>query len=82
MRFDIKKAIAESRVKFTMETKIDLPADVFGAQFPQADSAVRVLAIVDLVRAKCLREREAQEMLGVQRWELIERMREAGTKRE
>jgi hypothetical protein len=63
-----------------MEIKIDLPGDVFDAQFPETDFAARVreLAILDLVRVKRLHEHEAQEMLGIQRWELIERMRAAG----
>ncbi|HEY6417474.1 MAG TPA: hypothetical protein VIX59_00595 [Candidatus Binataceae bacterium] len=63
-----------------MEIKLDLPGDVFDAQFPEADFAVRVreLAILDLVRVKRLHEHEAQAILGLQRWELIERMRAAG----
>ncbi len=63
-----------------MDIKIDLPADVFDAQFPEADfrARVRELAILELVRVKRLHEHEAQEMLSVTRWQLIERMKAAG----
>ncbi|MGO9449486.1 MAG: hypothetical protein ACLQDV_00350 [Candidatus Binataceae bacterium] len=63
-----------------MEIKIDLPADVFDAQFPEADfrARVRELALLELVRVKRLHEHEAQEMLGITRWALVERMKAAG----
>ncbi len=63
-----------------MEIKLDLPADVFDAQFPEPGFAARVreLAILELVRVKRLHEHEAQQMLGIERWELVERMRAAG----
>ena len=63
-----------------MDFKIDLPADVFDAQFPEADFGARVreLAILELVRVKRLHEHEAQEMLGITRWQLVERMKAAG----
>jgi citrate lyase beta subunit len=63
-----------------MDVKIDLPADVFDAQFPEAafHARLRELAILELVRVKRLHEHEAQQMLGIQRWELVERMKAAG----
>jgi citrate lyase beta subunit len=63
-----------------MEIKLELPADLFDAQFPEADfrARVRELAILELVRVKRLHEHEAQEMLGINRWQLVERMRAAG----
>ena len=63
-----------------MQIKIELPADVFDAQFPEAQfrDRVRELAILELVRVKRLHEHEAQEMLGITRWQLVERMKAAG----
>jgi hypothetical protein len=63
-----------------MNIKIDLPPDLFDAQFPEEPfkARVRELAILELVRVKRLHEHEAQEMLGIERWELVERMKAAG----
>jgi hypothetical protein len=63
-----------------MEIKLDLPPDIFDASFSFADFVVRVreLAILELVRVKRLHEHEAQRMLGLERWELVERMERAG----
>jgi citrate lyase beta subunit len=63
-----------------MNIKIDLPPDLFDAQFPEEPfkARVRELAILELVRIKRLHEHEAQEMLGIERWELVERMKAAG----
>ena len=63
-----------------MQFKIELPADVFDAQFPEARfrDRVRELAILELVRVKRLHEHEAQEMLGMTRWQLVEQMKAAG----
>jgi len=63
-----------------MELKIDLPADVFDAQFPEAEfrARVRELAILDLVRSKRMHEHEALELLGIARRELIGKMKEQG----
>lgn len=63
-----------------MQIKIELPADVFDAQFPEAQfhDRVRELAILELVRVKRLHEHEAQEILGVTRWQLVDRMKAAG----
>ena len=63
-----------------MEIKLDLPADIFDDNLSEQDfrGRVRELAILDLVRLKRLHEHEAQRMLGVERWELVERMERAG----
>ncbi len=63
-----------------MQLKLDLPGDVFDAEFTEDAFAARVreLAILELVRVKRLHEHEAQAMLGVERWELVERMKAAG----
>jgi hypothetical protein len=63
-----------------MDFKIDLPSDVFDAQFPEAQfrDRLRELAILELVRVKRLHEHEAQEMLQITRWQLVERMKAAG----
>lgn len=63
-----------------MQITIDLPADIFDAQFSEEQFAERVreLAILELVRVKRLHEHEAQEMLGITRWQLVERMKAAG----
>jgi hypothetical protein len=60
--------------------KLDLPDDLFDAQFTESDFAARVreLAILELVRVKRLHEHEAKEMLAIERFELVERMKAAG----
>ena len=59
---------------------IDLPDDLFDAQFTESVFAARVreLAILELVRLKRLHEHEAKEMLSLERHELVERMKAAG----
>ncbi|HYB90300.1 MAG TPA: hypothetical protein VEC38_04565 [Candidatus Binataceae bacterium] len=63
-----------------MEFKIDLPDGVFDAQFPEDGfiSRVRELAVLELVRANRLHEHEAAALLGLSRWQLVERMKAAG----
>ncbi len=63
-----------------MNVKIDLPGGVFDAQFPQPAFAARVreLAVLELVRVKRIHEHEARAMLGIERWELVARMKAAG----
>jgi hypothetical protein len=63
-----------------MQIKLDLPEDLFDAQFTEPDFAARVreFAILELVRLKRLHEHEAQRILGIERWELVERMEAAG----
>jgi len=60
--------------------KLELPDDLFDAQFTESDFAARVreLAILELVRVKRLHEHEAKEMLALERYELVERMKAAG----
>jgi len=60
--------------------KLDLPSDLFDGQYSEADFAARVreLAILELVRVKRIHEHEAKEMLGLERWELVARMKAAG----
>jgi hypothetical protein len=60
--------------------KLDLPDDLFDAQFPESDFAARVreLAILELVRVKRLHEHEAKQMLALERYELVDRMKAAG----
>jgi phage head maturation protease len=63
-----------------MDLKLDIPADVFDAEFTEAAfrDRIRELAILELVRRKRLHEHEAQAMLGLGRWELVERMKACG----
>ena len=63
-----------------MKITLDLPADVFDAGFPEDAFAARMRqwAILALVDARRLHEHEAARMLGVERWELVERMEALG----
>jgi hypothetical protein len=63
-----------------VEIKLDLPQDIFDDNLSEQDfrRRVRELAILELVRLKRLHEHEAQRLLGVERWELVERMERAG----
>ena len=59
-----------------MEIKIELPEDLFDAQFTEAEftERLRELAILELVRTKKMHEHEAQRLLGLERWELVQKM--------
>lgn len=63
-----------------MEIKLDLPAGIFDDAFSAEDFAasVRGFAIMELLRARRLHEHEAQRLLGIERWEPVERMERAG----
>jgi hypothetical protein len=63
-----------------LNLKLDLPDDLFDAQFSESQFAARIseLAILELVRVKRLHEHEAKEILGLERYELVERMKAAG----
>jgi hypothetical protein len=63
-----------------LNLKIDLPDDIFDAKLAESDFAdrIRELAILELVRLKRLHEHEAKEMLGLERYELVDRMKAAG----
>jgi hypothetical protein len=60
--------------------KLDLPTDLFDGQYSEADFAARMreLAVLELLRAKRIHEHEAKEMLGIERWELVVKMKAAG----
>jgi hypothetical protein len=63
-----------------MNLKLDLPDDIFDAQFlePAFEARVRELAILELVRVKKIHEHEAKQILGLERWQLVEKMKAAG----
>jgi hypothetical protein len=63
-----------------MNLKLDIPDDVFDAQFSESDFVARVreLAILELVRMKKIHEHEAKQMLGLERWQLVEKMKAVG----
>jgi hypothetical protein len=71
---------SQKKAHSSVEIKLDLPADIFDDNLSEQDFRVRVreLAILELVRLKRLHEHEAQRMLGVERWEVVERMEGAG----
>ena len=60
--------------------KLELPDDIFDLKLTKSDFAARVreLAILELVRLKRLHEHEAKEMLALERYELVERMKAVG----
>lgn len=63
-----------------MNIKIDLPPDLFDERFPEAKfvERVRELALLELLRARRMHEHEVAEMLGCERWELVEKMKFVG----
>ena len=63
-----------------MNLKLELPDEIFDARFPELDFAARVreLAILELVRVKKIHEHEAKAMLGLERWQLVEKMKAVG----
>ena len=63
-----------------MKITLDLPADVFDDGFSEGAFAERVRqwAILALVDAHRLHEHEAARILGLERWELVERMEALG----
>lgn len=63
-----------------MEIRIDLPEDIFDEGFTAAafTARVREFAVTELVRVKRLHEHEAARLLGVERWDLVEKMERAG----
>jgi len=78
--FDNPLAIAESPPRMILNLKLELPDDLFDATFTETDFAARAreLAILELVRVKRIHDHEAKEMLGLERYELVERMKAAG----
>jgi lactoylglutathione lyase len=63
-----------------MKLELDLPDDIFDAGFTEEAfaSKIRELAVLKLIDARRLHEHEAQRLLGVERWELVELMEAAG----
>jgi hypothetical protein len=63
-----------------MRIDLDIPAGAFDDQCPEAalTARVREFAVLESLRVKRLHEHEAQRMLGLERWELIEVMESAG----
>jgi hypothetical protein len=63
-----------------VDLKLDIPADIFDAEFSLAafGARMRELAILELVRVKRMHEHEALELLGLERRELLEKMRACG----
>jgi DNA-binding NtrC family response regulator len=59
---------------------LDIPADIFDAEFPLPafSDLMREVAILELVRSKRMHEHEALELLGLERRELLEKMRTHG----
>ncbi|HVN28109.1 MAG TPA: hypothetical protein VMT64_06465 [Candidatus Binataceae bacterium] len=59
---------------------LEIPADIFDAEFTLAKFAARMreLGILELVRIKRMHEHEALELLGLERRELLEKMRQCG----
>lgn len=60
--------------------ELDIPADIFDAEFslPSFCDRMRELAILELVRIKRMHEHEALELLGLERRELLDKMRACG----
>ncbi len=63
-----------------IDLTLDIPADIFDAEFTLAafGERMREVAILELVRSKRMHEHEALELLGIDRRELLERMRALG----
>ena len=63
-----------------IELRIDIPADIFDAEFPLAkfSERMREVAVLELVRSKRMHEHEALELLGLERRELLAKMKEHG----
>jgi phage head maturation protease len=63
-----------------MELKLDIPAGVFDDAFSEQAFAARIreMAVIELLRVRRLHEHEAQRMLGIERWELVQLMERAG----
>ena len=63
-----------------IDLKLDIPADIFDPEFPLAafSERMRELAILELVRVKRMHEHEALELLGLERRDLLEKMKACG----
>ena len=60
--------------------ELDIPDDIFDREFPLERFSVRMreVAILELVRSKRMHEHEALELLGIERRELLVKMKEFG----
>jgi DNA-binding NtrC family response regulator len=79
--FDSPLIIKEARMRDgPMNIKLELPQDLFDERFPEAKfvERVRELALLELLRARRMHEHEIAEMLGCERWELVEKMKAVG----
>ena len=63
-----------------IDLKLDIPADIFDGEFTLAafSERMREVAILELVRSKRMHEHEALELLGIDRGELLEKMKASG----
>ena len=63
-----------------IDLKLDIPADVFDAEYPEAAFRERMweLALLELVRSKRMHEHEVLEILRIERRELLDKMKAAG----
>jgi transcriptional regulator of acetoin/glycerol metabolism len=63
-----------------VEIRLDIPDDLFDDGYTAAafEARVREFAVIELLRVKRLHEHEAARILGLERWELIEKMERAG----
>jgi hypothetical protein len=63
-----------------IDLKLDIPADIFDAEFSLAafSDRMREVAILELVRSKRMHEHEALDLLGLERRELLEKMKACG----
>src|ERR1700722_9628079 len=72
-------AYANAKVSM-IDLKLDIPADIFDAEFSLAafSDRMREVAILELVRSKRMHEHEALDLLGLERRELLEKMKACG----
>ena len=63
-----------------MKIVLDIPAELFDDDFTAAafEARMRECAIIELIRAKRLHEHEAARMLEIDRWDLVDKMEQAG----
>ena len=59
---------------------LDIPTDIFDKEYPLDAFAARMreVAILELVRSKRMHEHEALELLGIERRELLVKMKACG----
>jgi hypothetical protein len=63
-----------------IDLKLDIPADIFDAEFSLSafSERMRELAILELVRVRRMHEHEALELFGLERRDLLEKMKACG----